>query len=101
MVGDDLGPIRPQIVLFGIQSKALGDMLGCGLRGVVVQPRPCMIGKPKFVVPVVSEKDLMGHCSYPPFLQYVVNITLVAFDPSHRMNGASETRRTTRWPKKV
>lgn len=27
MVEDNLGPIRPQIVLFGIQNKALGDAL--------------------------------------------------------------------------
>ena len=35
-VEDDLGPIRSQIVLFGIQSVALGSMLECGLQDVVV-----------------------------------------------------------------
>lgn len=60
MVEDDLGPIRPQIVSSGIQSKACGDVLECGSRGVAVQPRPCMLGKLEFVVPVVSGKDSMG-----------------------------------------
>jgi hypothetical protein len=52
--------MRPQIVLFGVQSKALGDVLECGLRGVAVQPRPCMIGKLGSVVSVVGEKDPKG-----------------------------------------
>lgn len=60
MVVDDLEPIRPQIVLSGIQSKACGDVLEYGSRGVVVQPRPYMLGKLEFVVPVVSGKDPMG-----------------------------------------
>lgn len=60
MVEDDLEPISPQIVLSGILSKACDDVLEHGLRGVVVQPWPYMLGKLKFVVPVVSEKDPMG-----------------------------------------
>ena len=35
-VEDDLGPIRSQIVLFGIQSEALGGVLEYGLQGAVV-----------------------------------------------------------------
>jgi hypothetical protein len=35
-VEDDLGPIRSQIVLFGIQGEALDGVLECGLKGVVV-----------------------------------------------------------------
>lgn len=64
MVEDNLGPIRPQIVLFGIQNKALGDVLECGSRSVAV----CMISKPEFIVPEVSENDPMDYCPYSPFL---------------------------------